>query len=143
MSDEVTGPYAGLREGQELPPLEREITPQQLIRFAGAAEDYSPPHWDHLYMVERGFPGVIVHGWLTVSVMLQAVAAWIPGEIAEIEAYGVRYLQPSRPGRARYGGRVVRKLMEGGQRRIDLEIWAAEPGGARLATGTVTLLLLA
>ena len=128
-----------LREGEELPPLEREIDTQQLVRFAGAANDYAPPHWDHLYMVERGFEGVIVHGWLTASVMLQVVTRWLPAESLDIKRYSVRYLQPSRPGRATYGGRVVRRYEEDHQSLLDLELWAVSAEKVRLASGTITV----
>jgi acyl dehydratase len=128
-----------LFEGEELPPLEREIDTQQLVRFAGAANDYAPPHWDHLYMVERGFDGVIVHGWLTASVMLQVVTRWLPAESLDIKRYSVRYLQPSRPGRATYGGRVVRRYEEGEQCLVDLELWADSVEKVRLASGTITV----
>jgi len=136
----VSASTRDLREGQELPPLEREIDTQQLIRFAGAANDFAPPHWDHLYMVERGFPGVIVHGWLTMSVMLQVVTRWLPAERLDIRRYSVRYLQPSRPGRATYGGRVVRLHEDGEQRLVDLELWVLSAEKTRLASGTVTIL---
>jgi acyl dehydratase len=115
------------------------IDRQQLIRFAGAVDDYAEPHWDHLYMVERGFPGVIVHGWLTFAVMCQAVSAWIPLELADLRGFSVRYLKPNMPGLAIYGGRVNSTSQAAGERVAELEIWADAPDGTRLAVGQVSL----
>jgi len=134
-----TQPFESLRAGDELPVVERTIDAQQLIRFAGAANDYSRPHWDHAYMVEQGFPGVIVHGWLTVSVMFQAVTAWIPLETADFRRFQVRYLQPNLPGRAFYRGRVTGKSVQDASRLLELEVWAETAAGVRLAVSHVTL----
>jgi acyl dehydratase len=131
--------YDELAPGMLLPVLSRDIDRQQLIKFAGAVDDYAPPHWDHLYMVERGFPGVIVHGWLTFAVMSQAVSAWISLELADLTRFSVRYLKPNMPGQASYGGRVAAKNQSTDYREAELEIWADSPDGIRLAEGKVTL----
>jgi acyl dehydratase len=122
-----------------LPVQLRDIDRQQLIRFAGAVDDYAEPHWDHLYMVQRGFPGVIVHGWLSFAVMCQVVSAWIPLELADLTCFSVRYHKPNMPGSASYGGRVVAKSVSAEGREAELEIWADAPDGSRLASGKVTL----
>jgi acyl dehydratase len=131
--------YDDLATGMLMPVLHREIDRQQLIRFAGAVDDYAEPHWDHLYMVQRGFPGVIVHGWLTFAVMCQVVSAWIPLELADLTRFSVRYFKPNLPGPASYGGRVVAKTVLPDSREAELEIWADAPDGSRLASGKVTL----
>jgi acyl dehydratase len=131
--------FAEVEEGMQLPTLERSIDRLQLIKFAAAVDDYSQPHWDHLYMVENGFSGVIVHGWLTFSVMCQAVSAWISPELVDFKGFSVRYLKPNLPGVARYGGRVARKSEHESERRLELEIWADSHSGTRLAAGHVLL----
>jgi len=134
--------FSDVQEGMQLPGLEREIDRLQLIKFAGAVDDYAAPHWDHLYMVQNGFSGVIVHGWLTFSVMCQAVSRWIPPELADFKSFAVRYLKPNMPGMAHYGGRVTRKTEQESQRRVELEIWADSEDGTRLAVGQVVLSFL-
>jgi acyl dehydratase len=131
--------FGDIQEGQELPPVQRAIDRLQLIKFAGAVDDYSAPHWDHLYMVQNGFSGVIVHGWLTFAVMCQAVSRWIPLELVDFKSFAVRYLKPNLPGTALYGGRVTRKAELGSLREAELEIWADSADGTRLAVGQVVL----
>jgi acyl dehydratase len=128
-----------LEAGLSLPVLEREIDSASLVRYAGASGDYSPQHWDHLYMVERGFPGVIVHGWFTFAVMCQAVQRLIPPETAELHAFSVRYHRPQRPGRLACGGEVVALRVENAARLADIELWAKDADDALTASGTATL----
>jgi acyl dehydratase len=104
--------YTDIQIDQEVPFLRREVEAATLVRYAGASEDYAHQHWDHLYMTERGFPGVIVHGWLTFAYMCQAVTNWIPREIADIGSFAVRYHRPVYPGPVLCSGRVVRKRQE-------------------------------
>lgn len=131
--------FDDLEEGMELPRMDRTIDRLQLIKFAGAVDDYAAPHWDHLYMVQNGFAGVMVHGWLTFSVMCQAVSRWIPLELIDFKSFAVRYLKPNMPGIAQYGGKVTRKSEHGSHREAELDIWADSPDGTRLAVGQVVL----
>jgi acyl dehydratase len=131
--------FDDLEEGMELPRMDRTIERLQLIKFAGAVDDYAAPHWDHLYMVQNGFSGVIVHGWLTFSVMCQAVSRWIPTELVDFKSFAVRYLKPNMPGVSHYGAKVTRKSEQGSHREVELDIWADSPDGTRLAVGQVVL----
>ena len=133
--------FADLQPGQLLPTLTRDIDRQQLIKFAGAVDDYAAPHWDHLYMRQLGFPGVIVHGWLTFAVMCQTVNAWVALEIADLTDFSVRYLKPNMPGPANYGGRVA-SVTAADKRGATLEIWVDSPQDVRLATGNATLFFI-
>jgi acyl dehydratase len=131
--------FDDVQEGMQLPRMGRTIDRVQLVKFAGAVDDYAAPHWDHLYMVQNGFSGVIVHGWLTFSVMCQAVSRWIPLELVDFKSFAVRYLKPNMPGVAHYGGQVTRKAEQGSQRHVEIEIWADSEDGTRLAVGQVVL----
>ncbi|MET0985335.1 MAG: MaoC/PaaZ C-terminal domain-containing protein [Steroidobacteraceae bacterium] len=128
-----------MREGTEVPPFEREISPADLVKYAGASDDYSPQHWDHTYMVAAGFPGVIVHGWLTFAIMCEAVRRWIPPETAEITAFKVRYHRPHLPGPVSCGGRVARIESAASEPQARLELWAKEASGEVTTTADVTL----
>ena len=72
--------FEKIQAGDNVPLFERVVDTEQLVRYAGASGDFSRQHWDHEYMVNQGFPGVIVHGWLTFAIMCEAVARWIPPE---------------------------------------------------------------
>lgn len=128
-----------LHEGQELPQLERHISAEDLVRYAGASNDYSRQHWDHAYMVSEGFPGVIVHGWLTFAVMCEAVHGWIVPETADITSFSVRYHRPHLPGHMSCGGRVARIVTDAPAPHAELELWARDASGATTASARVML----
>src|SRR5579871_5663398 len=114
--------FEDLHVDQEVPPLTQEVTAAMLVRYAGASEDYAPQHWNHLYMAERGFPGVIIHGWLTFACMTRAVTDWIPREIADVAKFAVRYHRMMSPGQVLCSGKVTAKHDKDGVRQVDLAL---------------------
>ena len=68
----MIGRFADLAAGLVIPTLEVEIDRADLIRYAGAADDYVRQHWDHPFMIASGYPDVVVHGWLTFAHMCRA-----------------------------------------------------------------------
>jgi acyl dehydratase len=134
--------FADVHEGQQLPELEMTIDRLSLVKYAGASDDYSFQHWDHPRMTAQGFPDVVAHGWLTFGYMCRAVNDWAPPEIADIQAFAVRYRRPTFPGRVVCGGRVVKTREENGQRLADLDLWARNGDGEVTTTATMTLAIV-
>lgn len=131
--------FADLLPGQEIPPLQMTVDTATLVRYAGASDDYAPQHWDHKLMTGQGFPGVVVHGWLTFAYMCQAVTNWLPREIADITHFSVRYHRPTFPGLVLCGGKVAATRVEDDARLVDLQLWAKDGGGEVTTTATMTL----
>lgn len=112
--------------GDILPTLEIDITRADLIRYAGAADDYVPQHWDHPFMLASGFPDVIVHGWLTFSHMCRAVTDHLCLPQWQMAGFAVRYLRPTFPGVLVCGGHI--NSIESGV--CSLSLWAKDAEGA-------------
>jgi len=130
---------ADLRAGQPIPALEVAISREDLVKYAGAADDYTYVHWDHPRMTAEGFADVVVHGWLTFAHMCRAVTNWIPPELAAVQAYAVRYRRPTFPGKVACGGEVV-EVCEGPQGPlVKLSLWARDADGEVTTTATMTL----
>jgi acyl dehydratase len=79
--------------GDELPALEVRITRDQLVRYAGAALDFNPIHWNETFAKEVGLPDVIAHGMLTMAVAGRMVTDWLgdPGRLVDFSA---RFTRP-------------------------------------------------
>lgn len=122
--------------GQSVPEYARTIDTQDLVKYAAATDDYARQHWDHLFMLEMGFPGVIVHGWFTFGLMCEAVGTWISPEIADVVSYSVRYHRPTFPGPVVCGGEVASVGADG---RAELKLWAKDGEGLVTTTAAVTL----
>lgn len=128
----------GFEAGMSLPDLALDVTREQLIRFAGAVDDYGELHWDHLFMVEQGYSGVIVHGWLTASLMCRVATDWEPLRLASFDGVSIRYLRPNLPGRSVYRGRIASMAKGPDGCRLGIELWAENPAGQRIAEGSIS-----
>ena len=85
----------------ELPETVRSASRVDVIRYAAASRDFNPLHWDHGTARNAGLPGVVVHGLLGVSWMLQVAAATAPaGTSAPIREAKFRFRNPLLPGQA-------------------------------------------
>ena len=51
-----------IEEGMEIPPLEKQPTTQQLVKYAGASGDFYQIHYDTAFAQSTGLSGVIIHG---------------------------------------------------------------------------------
>ena len=79
--------------GDELPPLSVTVTRADLIRYAGAAGDLNPIHWNERFAREVGLPDVIAHGMLTMALAGRLVTSWA-GDPGAVVDYGVRFTHP-------------------------------------------------
>jgi acyl dehydratase len=127
---------AQISAGTAVPIYARTINTLDLVKYAGATDDYARQHWDHRFMVEMGFPGVILHGWLTLGLMCEAVARWIPPEVADVVNYEVRYHRPTFPGLVTCGGEITAVEAQG---RADLKLWAKDEEFVVTTTAALTL----
>ena len=128
-----------IRAGDVVPVLRKIVDRSTLVRYAGASDDYVYLHWDRPRVQEEGFPDVIIHGWLTFAYMTEAVSAWIPRELADIQGYSVRYLRPMFPGIVDCSGRVLDVELAENDRTIRLEIWAMDEAGQITTSGNMRL----
>ena len=110
--------------GDELPPLEVRVRRADLVRYAGAALDFNPIHWNEKVAGEVGLPGVIAHGMLTMALAGRLVTNWLddPGAIVE---YGARFIRPVVVPNDADGALVeltgkVKEVREDGTARVDI-----------------------
>ncbi|MDB5818699.1 MAG: hypothetical protein JWQ11_2339 [Rhizobacter sp.] len=72
------------------------ISLEQIVRFAGAVQDFNPVHYDPVFAKNAGLPGVIAQGPLTYLVALDALMA--SGLVHESGSFRVRLKAPVFPG---------------------------------------------
>lgn len=126
---------SGPNQGDVVPTLSVQITRADLVRYAGASDDYVRQHWDHPFMIDSGFPDVIVHGWLTFAHMCRAVTEWLPPDHWQIADFDVRYIQPTYPGSILCGGEVVAVDANG----VRLELWGKTKVGETTTRAKMTM----
>jgi acyl dehydratase len=79
--------------GDELPPLEVRVRRVDLVRYAGAALDFNPIHWNEKVAADVGLPGVIAHGMFTMALAGRLVTNWL-GDPSAVVEYGARFIRP-------------------------------------------------
>jgi acyl dehydratase len=130
-------PLTELEAGIELPSAVRFTTTAQLVRYAGAARDFSGIHYDLGYARERGFPDVIVHGFLKAAFLSELACEW-GGAGSWLRSFAVRY-----EGIDVVGAPIVCRGRVSGvqaeERRVALELWTERPDGTRTTRATGVL----
>ncbi len=90
----MTAPrFSEIAQGDRLPELSVPLTRTDLVRYAGAAGDFNPIHWNERFATGVGLPDVIAHGMLTMAVSGRVVTEWV-GDPGAVVHYGVRFTRP-------------------------------------------------
>ena len=91
--------------------------------YAGASGDYYEVHYDKEFAVERGLPGIIVHGALKSGFIGQMLSDWagVEGSIKKLET---QYRGMDIVGEQIYcKGTIVSKNIIDGEGIVECEIW--------------------
>ncbi|MCM3731659.1 MaoC family dehydratase N-terminal domain-containing protein [Fictibacillus nanhaiensis] len=56
------------KEGAVLDPLHIEVTEQMVKKYGDVSGDFNPIHFDDSAAQEKGFPGKIIHGMLSMAI---------------------------------------------------------------------------
>jgi acyl dehydratase len=133
--------YEDIEVDSEVPALVKYPTTMQLVKFAGASGDYYQIHYDKDFALDSGLPGVIVHGWLTLSFLGQMITDWIGEEGILLKLEG-SYRGMNLVGEEIFCyGRVKRKYVEDDMHCARVEIWAENPQGERTVSGSAIVML--
>jgi acyl dehydratase len=120
--------------GEEIPPLRRSASRDDLVRYAAATGDANPIHTDHAAARAAGLPGVVAHGLLLAAWFFQAASRLRAGS-HPLQSARVRFRRPLRPGVAAIvTGRVAAVGAEGAGLELALGALGSE---TPLATASV------
>ncbi len=133
--------FEDVKEGMELPVLEKNPTTQQLVKYAGASGDYYQIHYDLPFAKANGLPNVILHGALKGAFVAQIVTDWI-GEHGALKKVSAQYRGMDVPGKRIYGkGVVTKKYIENGQHLVECELWLENEDGQKTTPGAAVVAL--
>jgi acyl dehydratase len=111
-----------VREGDEIPPLEKVVKREQVKAYADASGDQNPLHQDDVFAKSVGFPGIIAHGMFTMAHVTKAITDWVGDPSAlrwvKVQFRAVVFMDETLVAK----GRVV--SVDQGARRAKLSIWA-------------------
>ena len=133
--------FEDLEVGAEIPPLEKEPTTQQLVRYAGASGDFYQIHYDKDFALGNGLPGVILHGALKNAFLGQLMTDFA-GEQGTLRKLSVQYRGMDQPGtKVCARGKVKKKYVEDGNHFVECDIWLENAKGEITTPGTALVIL--
>ena len=133
--------YEDVEVGMEIPTLVKRPSTRQLVMWAGASGDYYEIHYDKDFALEKGLPGVIVHGKLKASFLGQLMTDWI-GEEGSLKKLTCSYRGMDVPSDTlTCKGKVTKKYEEGGEHCVECDIWVENSKGEKTTLGTAVVTL--
>jgi acyl dehydratase len=133
--------YESIDVGAGIKPLIKHPDAVQLVKWAGAAEDYYPIHFDKDFALSQGLPGVIVHGDLMFVFLTEMLQSWV-GPAGELKKISVNYRRTVVPEQDLCcKGVVVKKYVSDGEKLVECEIWLEDEQGQKAVTGTAVVSL--
>lgn len=126
--------------GQELPPLDVELTPTLIVSTAIATRDYQDVHHDRDLAQEKGSKDIFMNILTTNGFVGRFVTDWT-GPEALLKRVAIRLGAPNYPyDTMKMTGRVSEKEMQDGEGVVTVEVTGANELGDHVV-GTVTLAL--
>lgn len=132
MSDATSAVLSTAAVGDEMTPLARTVTQEQINAYAEASGDHNPIHVDPDFARSVGLPGTIAHGLLDMAILTEAVARWAGG-YERVASVTCRFSKPLLPGQTvTCTGRVID--VDDSNRTATLELEATSSSGDRVLT---------
>ena len=131
--------YEDVEPAGEVPSLINHPTPSQLVKWAGAVDDYYPIHFDKNFAQEAGYPEVFAHGWLTSSFLIQMLTDWA-GDLGNLKKLKCRFHVNIFPNQDVTGkGKVVKKYIDNNEGCVECDIWLENAKGEKAITGSAVV----
>lgn len=132
--------FADVVPGTFLPPLVKVPTRVQLVQYAGAADDYSPIHFDDVTARERGFDSVIVHGLLKAAFLGELLETWSAERRGWVQSMRTEYRGVDLPGAPLVcRAKVESTSVDGATGIAELSLWIERADGTTSTRGSATV----
>jgi acyl dehydratase len=128
-----------IREQVEIPPLEIDFSSERNADYCQFVNEINPLHFDQEYARSLGYEDIVIAGIFTASLFPKVITDWL-GKRARIEKMEMKFEAPAYLNETvTYRGRVTRKAIEGGVKRLECEVWSENADEEHLASAVITL----
>ena len=121
-------------------PFTQEVTPRQLVQYAGVSQDFTPIHYNTAYAQGAGHDDIIIHGALKTALLSQWLANWAGG-IGAVKRLETSYRGIDYAGEVTCAGTITGKRIENGVGLVDLDLEFRTADGAVTTPGKATVAL--
>ena len=131
--------WQSIKEGDELPTLEKKPGVTQLVKYAAGSGDFNPLHHDFNFPQSKMLGSIIVHGRFKYAALGELVSNWL-GHQGRIKRIACQYKGMDMPDQPFVcGGRVTKKYEVDGQKLVDLDIWTENADGKKTTPGQASV----
>ena len=113
--------FDAVTAGEELPPLRRVVSREDVKAYADVSGDQNPLHQDDAFARDVGFEGIIAHGLFTMAHLAACVATWA-GDPSAVVALSAQFRAPAFLGDELIAGGSVRAV-DPSTRTATLDTW--------------------
>jgi acyl dehydratase len=131
--------FEDVEVGAPLPSLVKEISLVTILKWGAAVNDYGPHHYDQQFANQMlGLRNVIAHGPLNAAFLAQLVTNLIGSE-GFLKRHYTELRGNVFPGdKLTFQGKVVNKYVKDKEGFVEIESWAQNQNGRRVALGKTT-----
>src|SRR5882672_8891379 len=131
--------WDAIREGDRLPGLDKSPGVTQLVKYAAGSGDFNPLHHDYAFPQAKQIGSIIVHGRFKYATLGEFVSNWL-GHAGRIRKLSCQYRGMDLPDKEFVCKGVVKKKREdGGQKVVELDIWAENAEGKKTTPGSAVV----
>jgi hypothetical protein len=133
--------YDNIKIGSEIPGLIKRPTTRQMVKWAGAAEEYFEIHYDKDFALGQGLPGVLVAAGMLWAYLGEMLTDWV-GERGTVKKISCSFRGMHVPNEdVICKGKVTGKNVSGDQPCLECEIWTENIRGEKTTLGTAIIAL--
>lgn len=133
--------YADVNVGDQ--PIRLEAAPisrTTLALYGGASGDHNPMHIDIDYAKAAGENDVFAHGMLVMAYLGRSVTSWVPQ--SAVRSFSTKFTAITRVGETiTVTGKVAEKMEADGEKRVRIELAAANEKGEPKGSGEAVVAL--
>lgn len=127
--------------GTEIPSLMNKVDLLQLIRYSAATWNFFLLHLEKEFAQKQGFKDANIHAPFYGAFLAKMMTQWI-GDPGRLKTLGYRVTVMGFPGDTLISkGEVIKKYQEGGENRVDCEIWVENQDGVKVAPASAMVSL--
>ncbi len=125
-----------LKEGASLPIIKKNISQDNIDRYAKASGDFNPIHIDADYARKTPLGGTVAHGMLILAYISQMMTDAFGRDWLSSGRLNVRFRAPARPGDIVTVSGTVRRIEKGdGLQTIDCDVLCSNQNNEPVITG--------
>ena len=136
----MTRQLSELKEGMELPEINKTVTQRNINLYAEASRDFNPVHLNEEFAKKTGLGGTIAHGMLILAYVSEMMMAafgkkWITGGKLD-----VRFKAAARPGETiTVSGKITKMENDNSQTTVNCSVLCSNGKGEQIITGEAIL----